>query len=283
MNKQFNLFTLLLFSFAALNAHPGVGIVMDRKGNVFYTDLKQVLKIDPSGKKTIVVPNVHTHELYLDDQGNLFGEHLWYNGEQKNTWGYFVWRLGDDGKYEKVINDKEGFMKNYSFVRDHFGRMYWADRSKECQKVVRKNADQSITTLGDKCFENIRWMKSTKGGLYLVDFQYLKKVDDQGTVKTIATRIADKDMKKSTIKNQNSVMGLWDDSEGNIYTAISSEKTIKKFSPQGKEEIVFKTSFPWSPSGGLIDPQGNLWVLEFMITNSVRVEKIGKDKTKTTY
>ena len=237
----------------------------------------------PLEKKTIVVPHVHTHELYLDDQGNLFGEHLWYNGEQKNTWGYFVWKLGADGKYEKVISDKEGFMDNYSFVRDHFGRMYWADRGKTCQKVVRKNADQSVTALGDKCFDNFRWMKSTRDGLYLVDFQDLKKVDDQGTIKTIASRIADKDMEKSTIENQNSVMGLWDDIEGNIYTALASEKTIKKFSPQGKEEIVYKTSFPWSPSGGLVDPQGNLWVLEFMITNSVRVEKIGKDKTKTTY
>lgn len=31
-------------------AHPGIGIVMDSKGNVFYTDLKQVWKIDPLGK-----------------------------------------------------------------------------------------------------------------------------------------------------------------------------------------------------------------------------------------
>ena len=56
MTKQFILFVLLVFSFVAINAHPGVGIVMDRKGNVFYTDLTQVLKIDPSGKKNNCCP-----------------------------------------------------------------------------------------------------------------------------------------------------------------------------------------------------------------------------------
>ncbi|HET6768433.1 MAG TPA: hypothetical protein VFH08_13575, partial [Chitinophagaceae bacterium] len=41
--------------------HPGIGIVKDCKGNIYYTALKQVWKIT-NGIKTIVVPNVHTHE-----------------------------------------------------------------------------------------------------------------------------------------------------------------------------------------------------------------------------
>ena len=63
-------------------AHTGIGIVMDKHGNVYYTDLKQIWKISPDGTKRIVVPNVHTHELYLDSLGNLYGEHLRYEGEQ---------------------------------------------------------------------------------------------------------------------------------------------------------------------------------------------------------
>ena len=62
-------------------AHPGIGIVKDRKGNIYYTDLKQVWKIDKSGTKTMVVNNVHSHELYMDAEDNLYGEHLWYNGK----------------------------------------------------------------------------------------------------------------------------------------------------------------------------------------------------------
>lgn len=85
MNKKrpLLLFLLLILNWYAVQAHPGIGILEDSKGNVFYTDLKQVWKISPSGEKTVAVPGVHTHELYLDGDDNLYGEHLWYTGEQK--------------------------------------------------------------------------------------------------------------------------------------------------------------------------------------------------------
>ena len=79
---------LLLFYFFTINslkAHPGIGIVMDNEGNVYYTDLTHVWKIPKEGKLTIAVENVHTHELYLDSNGNLYGEHEWYNGEATDT------------------------------------------------------------------------------------------------------------------------------------------------------------------------------------------------------
>lgn len=75
----------LVVAAITLTAHPGIGIVKDSKGNIFYTDLKQVWKITPDAIKTIAVKGVHTHELFIDEQDNLFGEHLWYNGEAKDT------------------------------------------------------------------------------------------------------------------------------------------------------------------------------------------------------
>ena len=187
--KQTNLFALLFLFTSHAYAHPGVGIVEDSKGNVFYTDLVQVWKISPDGKKSIIVPNVHTHELCMDEPDNLFGEHLWYNGEQRNTWGFYVWKLNSAGKVEKVIPDKEGFREDYSFVRDHFGRMYWADRSKPCQKVVRKNADNTQTIMEPHCFENIRKIETTDDGtIFLVDFQDVKRIDKNGNSRRLAPK-----------------------------------------------------------------------------------------------
>ena len=34
-------------------AHPGIGIVKDSKGNIYYTDLKQVWKISSDGSKLL--------------------------------------------------------------------------------------------------------------------------------------------------------------------------------------------------------------------------------------
>src|SRR5262245_329150 len=90
-------------------AHPGVGIVLDSKGVLYYTDLKQVWKLAPDGSKTVAVPGVHTHELWLDRQDNLYGEHLWYDGEDLDTWGHRVWRRRANGTIEDYIPARAGF------------------------------------------------------------------------------------------------------------------------------------------------------------------------------
>jgi len=70
---------MALFAVVA-GAHPSVSIVIDSGGNVYYSDLEQVWRVAPDGSKTVAVPHVHTHELFLDPQDNLYGEHLWYEG-----------------------------------------------------------------------------------------------------------------------------------------------------------------------------------------------------------
>ena len=109
---------------------------MNTKGNVFYTDLKHVWKIDTGGNRTKAVSNVHTHELHIDDKDNLYGEHLWYEGEASNTWGHYVWKKTPDGKVKKVIPDKNGFLTDYSFVRNHDEQMFWANREEKCQHLM---------------------------------------------------------------------------------------------------------------------------------------------------
>src|SRR5688572_4814074 len=88
---------VLAFSAVTSGAHPAIGIVIDRSGNIYYSDLTHVWRVAPNGAKAIVVPNVHSHELYLDDQGNLYGEHVWYEGEKIDRWGHYVWRRNAAG------------------------------------------------------------------------------------------------------------------------------------------------------------------------------------------
>jgi hypothetical protein len=73
---------VVTFSISAAYAHPGIGIVVDSRGNVFYTDLQQVWRLAPDGKLEVAVPGVHAHELCLDASDNLYGEHLWYEGDR---------------------------------------------------------------------------------------------------------------------------------------------------------------------------------------------------------
>ncbi len=276
---------IALFASVVVFAHPGWGIVENKKGEIFYTDLKQVWKISPEGHLTVAVPNVHTHELYLDPNDNLFGEHLWYNGEARDTWGHYVWKLSSDGKVSKVIPDSEGFLKGYSFIRDHMGRMYWAEgEARSCQKVVWRNADNTDTRLETPCFHNIRNLEALRdGSLGVVDFQDIRKINPDGKVTTVASRIANKNWTTSTTETQHSVMSIWDDVQGNLYAAVSSERMVRRFRPDGKEEVAFETSFPWSVSGGLVDSRGRLWVLEYNILNAVRVERRDPNGTQKVF
>src|SRR5687767_7064624 len=107
----------------AAEAHPGVGIVRDRQGNVFYTDLVHVWRIAPDGRKSIAVRDVHTHELSIDSAGNLFGEDSDYLGGER--WRHRVWRRAPDGRVTDVIPWTDGFFREYGFVRDRAGAMYW--------------------------------------------------------------------------------------------------------------------------------------------------------------
>jgi hypothetical protein len=111
---------LLLFALAAapLLGHPSVSVVRDPRGNVYFSDLKQVWRVAPDGKKTVAVAGVHTHELAVDAEGNLYGEHLWYEGEKVDKWGHYVWRMAPDGAVTQVYPPRQGFRGADFFVRE---------------------------------------------------------------------------------------------------------------------------------------------------------------------
>src|SRR5262249_24734030 len=121
-------------------AHPGIGIVLDGAGNVFYTDLSQVWKVAPDGKRTVAVPHVHTHELYLDAEGALYSEHLWYEGDATGKFDYRVWRLTTEGKIEEVVPATRELRTTYSFVRDAAGNMYSARQARETAPPAKGSA-----------------------------------------------------------------------------------------------------------------------------------------------
>src|SRR5690349_16557146 len=111
----------------AANAHPSVAVVFDSRGNLYYSDLAQVWRVAPDGARAVVVPGVHTHELYVDAQDNLYGENLRYDDPR---WLHYFWRRTADGRIERIVPDHETFKgeRDPSLVRDRAGNQYWAQR-----------------------------------------------------------------------------------------------------------------------------------------------------------
>jgi hypothetical protein len=265
--------SLILLSYFG-NAHPGVGIVKDSRGNIFYTDLKQVWRIGPDGSRSIAVPGIHTHELYLDPQDNLYGEHLWFNGEQINTWGSFVWRLRPDGKMDTVVASHEGFNEVFSFNRDLAGNQYQVERA-TISRIIKKDPHGNVQILAEGRFSDIRWLHVTPAGVvYFIDLLDLYRIDTEGKLVCLAKGLAHKPGNLSLHSARHSIFGLWKDERGHLFAAVYSERTVKKVGADGSISNVAYSLIPWGPVGGVFDREGNLWLMESSLTNEVRVRKI---------
>jgi hypothetical protein len=253
--------------------HPGIGIVMDKQGVIYYTDLSRVWRLEPDGSRRVAVPGVHTHELYLDEMGYLYGEHLWYEGEATNRWGHYVWRLSPEGRLDTVIPPSEGFLMHYSFVRDRTGNHYWAERG-VTTRIFRRDPRGRLSVLASAAFRDARWMHSTPGGVvYIIDLQDLVRIDPSGTVHTMARNLAGRGLSSVPAGARHNLMGLWTDAAENVYVAVYSDRVVKRISPGGEVSVAARSALPWSPAGGLVGPDGSIYLLEISLTNAVRVRK----------
>ncbi len=265
-----------LLSAWVLDAHPGIGIVMDNEGNVFYTDLVHVWKISPEGEQTIAVRNVHTHELYLDANGDLYGEHEWYEGEATDKWGNYVWCLSKDGAFEKVIPDVEGFLDNTTLVRDPDGNTYWAKKSGNGEILMKQMPDETNITASSHEFKDIRWMHVSKydNNLYVVDHLTLKKVSPSGVVEIVASELKEDGLRFSRVDDRHYVFGVWTDSTSDVYVALYGAGKVIKINSNGEKSTVFESDRGWSPCGGMIAADGTMWIMEFSRRNKTRVTKV---------
>jgi sugar lactone lactonase YvrE len=254
-----------------------MGIVQDSRGNVFYTDLKQVWRVAPDGRKSVAVPNVHTHELCIDAADNVFGEHLWYEGDATGKWGHRVWRLKPDGNVSDVIPAREGFLRDYSFVRDRAGNMYWAEHG--AQAAIKKTStDGKTQVVASGGFRDVRGMTAAPDGtVYLIDNGDLKRISPRGEVTTLVPRLSSRTPPPRNVSDRHYHMGLWIDGDGHVHVAIAAEKTVVKVKRDGTVSVAARSEGTWSPSGGLVDRGGRLWVLEYSETNAVRARRIEKD------
>jgi sugar lactone lactonase YvrE len=261
---------LLLFA-VPLFAHPPVSVVFDSRGNVYYSDLEQVWQVAPDGTKRVAVPHVHTHELYVDAQDNLYGEHLWYEGERIDKWGHYVWRRDASGRVTKVIPNREGFRTDYSFVRDRAGNMYFA----KDKTVIRRTPAGRNEVLASSGFRDIRWMTVTPDGtLYFTDAGDVVRITPDKRLTRIARNLAHTNVLRPLVSLQHALQGIWTDRAGNVYIADSANARVIRVAPDGVVKSVAQSMPPWSPSGGAFDRSGRLWLLEFTPTNQVRVRRV---------
>ena len=294
----------IVFLFAGqAAAHPATGIVVDRKGQVYFSDLETVWKIDTLGKLSVFRSGVsgrHVHELTIDDLGNVYGEDVSYE-PATTKWISDVWRMTPEGALTYLVAPTTDPPRGLTMWRDRDGNTYFIDQNNHLKQrtlLLRRTPDGIVTTFAgsayghrdgkgaDAQFSSVGGMAfGTDGNLYLTDGTYVRKVAMDGSVTTLAT-----DLNFRTAEDKptlfgglyGSLTGLTASSNGTVYVADAGNRRLLRIGHDGKVDVMLRTDPPYFPNGVFATPGGELYVLEVGFTlpnvsSGPRVRKISPD------
>ena len=280
------------FVFVSLSfAHPSSGIVVDRQGQVYFSDLSRgLMRIDARGKVTMVHQE-GGHWLALDQAGSfsrvIFEKSTHWPRWFKRRTGYNVKPalIGDAGS--PLVVGKDG---NLYFACDDErlipGGLQIGRLSPNGQETLLNPSLRQIS-------EELGGIKGLAvgpdGSLYASYPKAVLKITMDGTITTLVNPVVVKDCELNVASNDSPwLRGLAVSSTGIVYVAASGCGSVIKILPDGKVKTVLKAEKPWAPSGVAIH-QGEVYVLEHINPNSEaheawppRVRKLGRDGKVTT-
>ncbi len=286
-------------------AHPATGIVRDRAGNVFFSDLETVWKLDPQGKLTVFRAGVggrHVHELSIDADDNIYGADISYVAEE---WVSDVWKMTPNGDLIYLLAPTTSPPRGMSNWLDTRGNMYTVDQNNHLKKqtlLLRRSPNGQVSTLAGSAygqqdgkgsaarFSSIGGMAfGPDGSLYLSDGAAVRKVTMDGTVTTVAGNLINRtneDRPALFGGSYGSLSGLTVDAAGNVYVADAGNRRLLKIDGQGKVQVVLRSDPPYFPSGVVTAPNGDIYLLEVGFTlpsswSGPRVRRIAAEGTNT--
>ena len=280
------LVSILLCVLLAINlfAHPGSGIVLDKEGNIYFTDTgKGVWKIDTQGKLNFL-PASKFHWMTIDAIGNFAGS--------PKSFGEYFERVTPEGNKPTLI-----MCSDFPLVVNKDGNIYYAYTRHGSAKIIKRTPDGKESVFAsNKIFEFISGIAAgTDGSLYITESSNanantIRKITTGGTISIIATFVGKdgKDLPLETVPSY--CRGLVVDSTGIIYVAATGSRSVLKISPQGKITTIVQATSPWTPTGVAIF-HGEVYILEWHdVTREnlevrsayiPRVRKIGLDGKQT--
>jgi len=242
---------LALFVCAPLAAHPAWGIVVNSHGEVYYSDLETVWKIDRAGHKSVAraAGGHHVHELAIDDHDNVYGGD--YDGTNTR-----VWKMTPSGNVTFI--DATGVWRDYS-----------VDENEHLRQQTRILHHGTTLVAGGRFGHADGFREHAQFGhivaltvadaIYVTDDPYVRRVTFDGHVTTIA-RDLDRPHATNAI-DFGYLMGLAVDRNGVIYVADFRNRRVLKIA-HGVVTTIATSPAPWSPTGVAIGRNGEIYALE---------------------
>ena len=287
-------------------AHPATGIVVDRSGNVYFSDLETIWKFSTEGKLSVFRAGQrgrHVHELTIDNEDNIYGADLSYN-PVSTGWPSAVWKMTPAGKITYLIETTENPPRALSVWLDQAGNMYSVDQNNHTKTqtlLLKRTPGGVVTTLAGGAyghadgkgtaakFSSVGGMTfGPDGSLYLTDGAAIRKVTMAGEVTTVGKGLDfrdGKDQPRFLSGLAASLTGLSVAPDGTIYATDSANRRLLKITTGGNVETILRTEPPYFPNG-VAAVGTDIYVLEVGLTlpnisSGPRVRKISANGSET--
>jgi sugar lactone lactonase YvrE len=286
--------TAFFFLSRTVCSHPGSGIVVDSKGNVFVADINRgLLKFSPDGKVTVVLREAG-HWLAADTDKRFAGMDF----QKSDHWPRWF-------KHRNPPESELAFVSDAGspLVIHRDGNLYFVCGDARMipggLQVGRLSPDGTLGLVapGLKArTEDLGGIKGLASGpddsLYAVTPGAVLKLKLDGTFATVKERIiapdCDRYLPPNTPKNQEPFLtGLTVGPRGDIYLAATGCRCVLKLDTHGEISTLLKAEAPWSPTGLTFHGE-DLYVAEWTNAHSEqhdfrpRVRKVGRDSKVTT-
>lgn len=256
-------------------AHPAWGIVIDPQGRVVFSEVETntIWRIE-NGRPVALLRGKHSHEIYIDAAGNLYGEHLEYRpaGER---WILSLWKLTPQGRDVEILppTDTVELPEGLGPLRDRQGNS-WAFRGPfqrvndlvlyrwsatgEAVAVAggpRGHADGQgaaarFTGAQGKAF-------GPDGALYVTDGGTVRRITLEGVVTTLGGN----PLAGVSHGERPRLFGLTVDERGNVFVADYDHRSVREIGVDGRVREPWRSGPLWAPTG-VAAAGGSLYILE---------------------
>lgn len=247
-------------------AHPAWGIVADKSGRIYFSDLETIYIIDRAGKLSIFRAGTsgrHIHNLSIDADENVYGyENVYEPQTEKHLRA--VWKMSPGGEYTEIISLTDKMPLGMSIWRDFEGNTYSVEpynNEKLESKIIKRAPDGKTSFLAGGKYGFLDGKKDEAqlgsitdmafgrdGAIYVTEGNRLRKIDRAGNVKTIyPNQISAGGRQNADVSSQ--FFGLESDNENNVLAADFANRRVLKISSDGAVSTLLTSEKDWSPIG----------------------------------
>jgi hypothetical protein len=261
----------------AAHAHPGSGIVVDRFGRVYFVDMVSgIWKLEAQGTLTHL-PGSAFHWMTIDAEGSFAAAPL---------------PSGPGWELDRIsANPTLLLASDFPLALGPDGKLYFPTQGETPVRIrtytPAGQAGVLATLPATTSHGPLRWLNglavAPDGAIYYSEDDAIRRVTSEGTVSTVAERLAPAGCGRHTPL----LRGLDVDAAGNVYVADAGCGNVLKVSPAGIVTILPQVQRPWFPTGVALSGS-DLYVLEFENPDTddrramlPRIRKIAADGTTT--